>query len=74
MNKEFFSVSRIENKIAVLEFPDGTFNNVDISLLPEDTKEGNILIKNDENKFIHDFDEEKSRKDRLLDLQNKIFG
>lgn len=74
MNKEFFSVSRIENKIAVLEFPDGTFNNVDISLLPVDTKEGNILIKNDENKFIHDFDEEKSRKDRLLDLQNKIFG
>lgn len=74
MNKEFFSVSRIENKIAVLEFPDGTFNNVDISLLPEDTKEGNILIKNDENKFIRDFDEEKSRKDRLLDLQNKIFG
>ena len=74
MNKEYYSVSRIENKIAVLEFPDGTFNNVDISLLPEDTKEGNILIKNDENKFIHDFDEEKSRKDRLLDLQNKIFG
>lgn len=74
MNKEFCSVSRIVNNIAVLEFPDGTFNDVDISLLPEDTKEGNILIKNDENKFIHDFDEEKLRKDRLLDLQNKIFG
>lgn len=74
MNKEFYSVSKIVNNIAVLEYPDGTFNDIDISFLPEDTKEGNILIKNDENKFIHDFDEEKLRKDRLLDLQNIIFG
>lgn len=74
MNKEFYSVSRIVNNIAVLEYPDGTFNDIDISLLPENIKEGNILIKNDENKFIHDFDEEKSRKNKLLDLQNKIFG
>lgn len=74
MNKEYYSVSRIENNIAVLEFPDGTFNDIDISLLPSDVKEGNILVKNDKNEFIHDFEEEKSRKERLLDLQNKIFG
>ena len=74
MNKEYYSVSRIENNIAVLEFPDGTFNEVDISLLPSDVKEGNILVKNDINEFIHDFEEEKSRKYKLLDLQNKIFG
>ena len=73
MNKEYYSVSRIENNIAVLEFPDGTFNEVDISLLPSDVKEGNILVKNDINEFIHDFEEEKSRKNKLLDLQNKIF-
>lgn len=74
MNKEYYSVSRIENNIATLEFPDGTFNEVDISLLPSDAKEGNILVKNDINEFIHDFEEEKSRKCKLLDLQNKIFG
>ncbi len=74
MNKEFYSVSRIVNNIAVLEFPDGTFNEVEIALLPTDVKEGNILVKTDENKYIYDFDEEKARKDMLLDLQNKIFG
>ena len=74
MNKKYYSVSRIENDIVVLEFPDGTFNEVNISLLPDDIKEGNILVKTDENKYIHDFDEEKARKDMLLDLQNKIFG
>ncbi len=74
MNKEYYSVSRIENNVAILEYPDETFHEVDISLLPFDVKEGNILIKTDANLFIHDFDEEKLRKDRLLDLQNKIFG
>lgn len=74
MSKEFYSVSRIENNIAVLEFPDGSFNDIELTLLPTDVKEGNILIKNEKNVFIHDFDEEKARKQRLLDLQNKIFG
>ena len=74
MNKEYYSVSRIEKNIAVLEFPDGTFNEVEITLLPIDVKEGNILFKTDENKYIHDFNEEKIRKERLLELQNKIFG
>ena len=74
MNKEYYSVSRIENNVAILEYPDETFHEVDILLLPFDVKEGNILIKTDANLFIRDFDEEKLRKDRLLDLQNKIFG
>lgn len=74
MNKEFYSVSRIENDIAVLEFPDGSFNEVDISLLPDDVKEGNILNLDDNNIFIHDFNEENIRKQRLLDLQSKILG
>lgn len=74
MNKKYYSVSRIEKNIAVLEFPDETFNEIDISLLPHDVKEGNILIKTDDNRFVHDFDEEKIRKERLLELQNKIFG
>jgi hypothetical protein len=74
MNNEFFSVSRIEGDIVVLEFPDGSFNEVGISLLPNDVKPGNILKKNEENIFIHDFDEENLRKQKLIELQNKIFG
>ena len=74
MNKEYYSVSRIEKNIAVLEFPDGTVNEVEITLLPIDVKEGNILVKTNKNKYIHDFNEENLRKNRLLDLQNKIFG
>ena len=74
MTNNFYSVSRIENNVVVLEFPDGSFNEVDISLLPKDVKEGNILKKIDENLFVHDFDEENIRKQRLLKLQNKIFG
>lgn len=74
MNNEFYSISRIENNIAVLEFPDGSFKEVEIFLLPTDVKEGNVLKKDADGLFIHDFDEEKIRKESLLDLQNKIFG
>lgn len=74
MNDGHYSVSRIEEGIAVLEFPDGEFREVDISLLPDGVKEGNILVKNQNNEFTFDFEEEKRRKDRLLELQNKIFG
>ena len=74
MNEGYYSVSRIEEEIVVLEFPDGEFREVDISLLPDGVKEGNILIKNQNNEFIFDFEEERRKKDRLLELQNKIFG
>ena len=74
MKKEFYSVSRIEDGVVVLEFPDRTYNQVDINLLPTDVKEGNILVKTENNTYIHDFDEENTRKQRLLDLQSKIFG
>lgn len=73
LDKEVYSVDRIESNFAVLEFPDKTFNNVALSLLPNDVKEGNILVKIENNTFIHDFDEETNRKNRLLELQSKIF-
>lgn len=74
MNENYYSVSRIEEGTAVIEFPDGSFKEVPFSLLPSDIQEGNILVKNDEGKFVHDFSAEEERKNRLLSLQDDIFG
>lgn len=74
MSNNFYSVSRVEGNIAILETPERNFIEIDISLLPSDVKEGNILKKTADNDFIHDFNEENFRKQKLLELQNKIFG
>lgn len=71
---EYYSVSRIEDETAVIEFPDCSFNEVPLSLLPSDVKEGNILILSSEGTYIHDFEAEESIKKRLLSLQDDIFG
>lgn len=74
MSDNFYSVSRVEDGIAVIEFPDGEFHEVSLSLLPSDIKEGNILVPNDDGNLIHDFNAEEERKKRLLSLQDDIFG
>lgn len=71
---EYYSVSRIEEETAVIEFPDGTFREVPTSLLPSYVKEGNILILNSDGIYIHDFVAEEDRKNKLLSLQDDIFG
>lgn len=71
---EYYSVSRIEDETAVIEFPDCSFNEVPLSLLPSDVKEGNILILSSEGTYIHDFEAEEAIKKRLLSLQDDIFG
>ncbi len=74
MNNYFYSVSRIEGDIAVIENPDRSFSQLNISDLPVGVKEGNILKKDENGNFVIDKDEEKLRKERLLKLQDKIFG
>lgn len=71
---EYYSVSRIEDETAVVEFPDGIFREIPTSLLPADVKEGNILILNSDGTYIHDFSAEEDIKKRLLSLQDDIFG
>lgn len=73
-NTEYYSVSRIEDGIAVLECPDKIFREFSLDLLPPDTVEGNILVKDENGQLVFDKEEERRRKKRLLDLQNKIFG
>ncbi len=74
MTDKFYSVSRIEDGEAVVEFPDGTFHEVPFSLLPDDVKEGNILVPDDDGKLIHDYKIEEERKERLFSLQDDIFS
>lgn len=74
MSENFYSVSRIEGNIVVLENPDKSFSEFNISDLPIGIKEGNILKKDINGAFVIDNDEEKRRKERLLKLQDKIFG
>lgn len=73
-NKEYYSVSRIEDGIAVLECPDKTFREFSADILPIDICEGNILVKDENGRFIPDKEEEQRRKRKNLELQNKIFG
>ena len=73
-NTEYYSVSRIEDGIAVLECPDKIFREFSLDILPPDTVEGNVLSKDENGQFIMDNEEEQRRKKRLLNLQNKIFG
>lgn len=74
MNENFYSVSRIEEGKAILEFPDGSFNEVPFSLLPSEIQEGNILFLQEDGSFIYDFQAEEERKQRLLSIQDDIFG
>ena len=73
MKNKYYSVSRILNKTAVLEFPNREFHEIDLELLPPNIKEGNILIKNEKNNFVFDYEEEIRRKKEYLQLQNDIF-
>lgn len=71
---EYYSVSRIEDETAVVEFPNGSFNEVPVSLLPSDVKEGSILVLSSDGTYIHDFSAEEDIKNRLLSFQDDIFG
>lgn len=73
-NTEYYSVSRIEDGVAVLECSDKVFREFSLDFLPPDTREGNILVKDENGQFILDREEELRRKKRLLELQTKIFG
>lgn len=67
-----YSIDRIENNIAVLEdINTGEKKEVDISLLPEEIKEGTILSFNDD-KYELDLDEEEERRKRILDMFNRL--
>ena len=67
-----YSIDRIENNIAILENIDNQeIIEVDISLLPEGSKESNI-IRIENNKYILDKQEEQKRKEDIFNRFNKL--
>lgn len=67
------SVDRITDNIAVVEKDDMTHFEIDISVLPEGTKEGSILIYKN-GIYTLDTDEEARRRSELFNKQRMLFG
>ena len=61
----YYSVDRIEENTAVLEDDDGKRRSIELLLLPENTKESDILFEDENGTFVKD-DEEKDRRQKLI--------
>ena len=67
-----YIVDRIENNIAVLENKEtNEIINIDISILPTNLKEGNVL-RYENNTYILDKKKKKKRRQLLLEKFNKL--
>ncbi len=63
-----YSIDRIENNIAIIQnIETGEKQEIDISLLPEDIKEGTIIKKEE----VYTIDEETTNKQKA-DIQNRF--
>lgn len=68
-----YIVDRIESGIAVCENDDGEMINIPFEKLPKGTKEGSIIIVDNNGIMKLDKDLEKKRKSELFNLQNTLF-
>jgi len=66
-------VDRFEEGFVVLEREDGTFETVSRELLPQDTREGSVLIMNEKGVFALDPAREQARRETLYQMQEDIF-
>lgn len=62
----YYSVDRIEGVIAILEDDDGKRKSVELTFLPENTKECDVLYEDENGIFTKD-DEEKERRQKLIE-------
>lgn len=67
-----FTIDRIENKKAVLECENGEFVTLDVTSLPKNIKEGDIL-NFEEGSYFLNADETEKRKERIKNLMNSLF-
>ena len=67
-----YSVDRIEEGFAVCEDENGAFTSFEIAILPENIKEGDIILQSD-NRFSVLTDETEERRQKIAKLQKSIF-
>ena len=67
-------IDRFEDRFAVLEHEDGTFEDIPREALPPSCREGSVLRKNENGTFELDSDEEEHRRSALYELQNDLFS
>ena len=67
-----FSIDRFESDFAVCISDDGETFKINKSVLPENAKEGSIIIVIDNN-FVLDDSETKSRMNKIKKLQEKLW-
>ncbi|MBQ8228900.1 MAG: DUF3006 domain-containing protein [Clostridia bacterium] len=70
---ERFVVEFIENGIAKCETQNKSFKEIEISLLPQGVKSGDILAFDNEKYMILN-EETDVEKQKMLDLQSRLFG
>lgn len=70
----YISVDSISEGIAKCEKEDMTTFELPLSSLPEGVREGSVLFLDMNGNYVFDAEEEKRRKQRILDLQSKLFG
>lgn len=66
-------VDRIEGEYAVCELSDRTTQDVPLSALPKDVKEGSVLILQKDGTYVHSPAIEQERRKKLFEMQNKLF-
>jgi len=67
-------VDRFEDRFAILECEDGTFQDVPREDLPPSCRAGSVLRKNESGVFELDPEAEEKRRDALYELQNDLFS
>ncbi len=65
-------VDRVENNIAVCEVMGDTMIGMPLSILPEGTKEGSVLVHSGGNWVLLP-EEEQARKEKLFELAQSLF-
>ena len=66
-----YSVDRIEDEIVIIEdMESGEKKEINISLLPEEVKEGDIIIK--EEKYVIDKEETAATKEKIKNRFNSL--
>lgn len=68
-----FIIEQIENGIARCENEEGYFENIELSQLPKEANSGDVVaFENGAYKILAD--ETQERKNKMLELQKKLFG